>query len=186
MRPAGAAIEPVIIGAFWEDERTSFLKIIYLPVYLLLAVQGLPCCAWAFSSCREWGYFLLQTMGSRIWALILAQRIKHLPAMQETQVRSLGWEDPLEKEMATHSNILAWRIPCTVEPGGYSPWGCKKSDTTEWTSLSFYQRLNSWGAWLRCPLACGYLPGPGIDPMSSAGASGLLTTGPPGKSQEDF
>ena len=41
----------------------------------------------------------------------VAQRIKRLPAMQETWVRFLGWEDPLEKEMATHSNILAWRIP---------------------------------------------------------------------------
>ena len=46
----------------------------------------------------------------------LAQRVNHLPAMQETWVRSLGWEDPLEKEMATHSSILAWKIPWTEEP----------------------------------------------------------------------
>ena len=52
-----------------------------------------------------------------IWASLVAQLVKTLPAMQETQVRSLGWEDPLEKEMATHSNILAWRIPWTDEPG---------------------------------------------------------------------
>ena len=51
--------------------------------------------------------------------------------MQEIWVLSLGWEDPLEKEMATHSSILAWRIPWTEEPGGYSPWGHKESDTTE-------------------------------------------------------
>ena len=44
--------------------------------------------------------------------------VKHLPAMQETQFRSLGWEDLLEKEMATHSSILAWRIPWTEGPGG--------------------------------------------------------------------
>ena len=44
--------------------------------------------------------------------------VKNLPAMQETQVPSLGWEDPLEKEIATHSSILAWRIPWTEEPGG--------------------------------------------------------------------
>ena len=44
--------------------------------------------------------------------------VKNLPAMQETWVPSLGWEDPLEEEMATHSNILAWRIPGTGEPGG--------------------------------------------------------------------
>ena len=49
---------------------------------------------------------------------LVAQRIKCLPAIQETRVQSLGWEDPLEKEMATHSNILAWRIPWTKEPGG--------------------------------------------------------------------
>ena len=51
--------------------------------------------------------------------------------MQELQVQSLGREDPLEEEMATHSNILAWKIPWTEEPVGYSPWGCKESDTTE-------------------------------------------------------
>ena len=51
--------------------------------------------------------------------------------MQETRVRSLGWEDPLEEGMATHSRILAWRIPWTEEPGGNSPWGWKESDTTE-------------------------------------------------------
>ena len=51
--------------------------------------------------------------------------------MWETQVQSLGWEDTLEKEMATHSSTLAWKIPCTEEPGRYSPWGRKESDTTE-------------------------------------------------------
>ena len=52
--------------------------------------------------------------------------------MQETQVQSLGWEDPLEEEMATHSSILVWRIPWTEEPRGYSPWGYKQLDTTKW------------------------------------------------------
>jgi len=51
--------------------------------------------------------------------------------MQETWVQSLGWEDLLEKEMATHSSILAWKIPWTEEPGYYSPWGHKELDTTE-------------------------------------------------------
>ena len=51
-------------------------------------------------------------------ASLVAQIVKNLPAMQETQVRSLGWKDPLEKGMASHSNILAWRIPWTEEPGG--------------------------------------------------------------------
>ena len=53
-----------------------------------------------------------------IRASLVAQRLKRLPAMQETWVRSLGWEDPLEKEMATHSSTLAWRIPWAEEPGG--------------------------------------------------------------------
>ena len=48
----------------------------------------------------------------------MAQTVKNLPAMQETWVRSLGQEDPLEKEMAAHASILAWRIPGTEEPGG--------------------------------------------------------------------
>ena len=55
--------------------------------------------------------------------------VKNLPAMWETWVRSLGREDPLEKGMATHSGILAWRIPRTEEPVGYSPWDHKESDT---------------------------------------------------------
>ena len=58
--------------------------------------------------------------------------------MQETRVRSLDREDPLEKEIATHSSILAWKIPWTEEPGRlqYSPWGSKESDMTEQLSLS--------------------------------------------------
>ena len=65
------------------------------------------------------------------WSSLVAQRVKHLPAMQETGVQSLGWEDPLEKEMATHSGIRAWRIPRTEEPGGLQSRGHKESDTTE-------------------------------------------------------
>ena len=63
--------------------------------------------------------------------VLVAQTVKHLPTMQETWVRSLRQEDPLEKEMATHSNILAWKILWTEDPGRlYSPW-VAKSDTTE-------------------------------------------------------
>ena len=57
----------------------------------------------------------------------MAQTVKRLSAMQETRVRSLGWEDPLEKGVATHSSILAWR----EFHGLYSPWGSKESDITE-------------------------------------------------------
>ena len=64
-------------------------------------------------------------------ASLVAQRLKRLPAMRETWVRSLVWEDPMEKEMATHSSILAWRIPWTKEFGGLQSMGRKESDTTE-------------------------------------------------------
>ena len=57
--------------------------------------------------------------------------VKTLPAMQETQVPSLGQKDLLEKEMATHSNILAWKIPWTEEPGRLQSMGCKELDMTE-------------------------------------------------------
>ena len=56
-------------------------------------------------------------------ASLVAQTVKRLPAVQETQVRSLGREDPLEKGMATHSSFLAWRIPWTEEPGGLQSMG---------------------------------------------------------------
>ena len=59
--------------------------------------------------------------------------VKNLPAMQETRVRSLSQEDPLEKGMVTHSSILAWRIPWTEEPGGYTSWGHEELDAIEVT-----------------------------------------------------
>ena len=61
-----------------------------------------------------------------VGASLVAQRLKHLPLMQETWVRSLGWEDPLEKEMATHSSIFAWRIPWTEEPGRLQSMGSQR------------------------------------------------------------
>ena len=66
------------------------------------------------------------------WYLV-TQLVKNLPAMQETLVQFLGWEDPLEKGKATHSSILAWRIPRT-------PWGCKESDMTEGLSFHFQSK----------------------------------------------
>ena len=69
--------------------------------------------------------------GVSIGASLVSQRVKNLPAMWETQVRFLSWEDPLEKGMAIHSSILAWRIPWTEEPGGLQSRGHKHSNTTE-------------------------------------------------------
>ena len=89
------------------------------------------------ASCKEDKFLQFWSMGSKpycqtakayypmsvistVWLFIclVAQRLKRLLAMRETGVRSLGWEHPLEKEMATHSSILAWRIPWTEKPGG--------------------------------------------------------------------
>ena len=63
--------------------------------------------------------------------------VKSLPAMQETWIQSLGWEDPLEEEMATHSSILAGEFHGQRSLLGYSPWGGKQSDNTELLTLSF-------------------------------------------------
>ena len=88
-----------------------------------------------------------------IWASLVAQLVKNLPAMQEIWVQFLGWEDPLEKGKATHFTILAWRIPWTG-------WGCKESDTTERLSLSRFREAKCsqlwwprWEIWAQlCPM----------------------------------
>ena len=74
-------------------------------------------------------YFIM--FYNTMWASLLVQMVKNLPAMQETQVWSPGWEDPLEKGKATHSGILAWRIPWTGEPGGLQSMG---SQSQTWLS----------------------------------------------------
>ena len=82
----------------------------------------------------------------------MAQRLKHLPAMRETWVLYLGREDPLEKETATHSSILAWRIPWMV---GYSPRGRKELDTTERLHFTLFPIL--FILWLCSATLCGVL-----------------------------
>ena len=69
--------------------------------------------------------------------VLVAQAVKNLPAIQENQVQSLGQEDPLEKDMATHSSFLAWRIPRTEEPGGLQFMGSQS-----WTRLSTATRVH--------------------------------------------
>ena len=86
-------------------------------------------------------------------ASLVAQLVKNLPAIWETWVRSLGWDDPLEKRKATHSSILAWRIPWTVWS---SPWGHKESDTTEWLSLLFFFVIAT--TWILYGKRCTYCP----------------------------
>ena len=75
------------------------------------------------------------------WMYMVAQTVKCLPAVRETRVRSLGWEDPLEKEMATHSSNLAWKIPWTEEPGGLQSMGSQRVGHDWATSLQICQQI---------------------------------------------
>ena len=98
---------------------------------------------------------------------LAAQTVKNLPAMQEIWVRSLGQEDPLEKEMATRSSNLAWRIPRTEDYGGPTVHGVAKN-RTQLSNIHF-------------SLSPGDLPNPGTEHASPALAGRFLTTEPPGK-----
>ena len=70
--------------------------------------------------------YLQLSLNKHTGASLVAQMVERLSAMQETRVRSLGWEDPLGKEMATHSSILAWKIPWTAEPGRLPSMGSQR------------------------------------------------------------
>ena len=76
-----------------------------------------------------------------IWGFPSGSADKNAPAVQETWVRSLGWEDALEEGMVTHSSILAWKIPWTEEPGGLSSMGLQELDMTEVTEHAHILRL---------------------------------------------
>ena len=79
--------------------------------------------------------FAFNTITAKL-GFMLAQRLKRLPPMRETWVRSLGWEDPLEEEMVTHSSILAWRIPWTEKPSRLQSTGSQRVGHDRATSLS--------------------------------------------------
>ena len=72
------------------------------------------------------------------WTSLVAQTVKRLSTMWETRVRSLGGEDPLEKEMAIHSSTIAWKIPWTEEPGRLWSKGCKELDMTEHAHTPYF------------------------------------------------
>ena len=91
--------------------------------------------------------FHFQSICKQFWASLVARMVKNPPAVQETWVRSLVWEDPLEKGMATHSSILAWRIPWTEEPGGLQSMGSQESGTTEQLTLSLSLGQMASGSW---------------------------------------
>ena len=77
---------------------------------------------------------------SKALASLVAQMVKNLPAVWETWILSPGWEDPLEKETATHSSILAWRIPQTEEPGRLQDWG-RQRVRHDWATFTSLQKL---------------------------------------------
>ena len=82
--------------------------------------RHVDCHSWARPGCRKVSQY------PTILAFLVAQTLKNLPTTGETRVPSLGWEDPLEKETATHSSVLAWRIPWTGEPGGLQSMGWQR------------------------------------------------------------
>ena len=116
-----------------------------------------PCSALLMCHQKHW-FIWMQHLGRIIaQASLVAQRLKRLPPMWETWVRSLGWEDPLEKEMVTHSSILAWRIPWMDKPGRLQSTGSQRvgHDWATSLSLSFIvqkdhvQQLTSLSIWWR-------------------------------------
>ena len=109
-----------------------------------------------------------------VWASLVAQRLKHLPPMRETWVQSLDQEDPLEKEMATHSSILAWRIPWTEEPSGLQSMGSQRVRHDWATSIQF----NSIHMLVWARLACESpgVFGRGMGQLWPAAGSGALNT----------
>ena len=88
-------------------------------------------------------YICIYSFSNSFQLWLIAQMVKNLPIVQETLVQFLGWEGPLEKEMANHSSILAWKIPWTEEPGGLQSMGCKDLDVTEHTRTHTGRQLLS-------------------------------------------
>ena len=103
------------------------------------------------------------------------------PAMQETWLPSLGREDPLEKRMATHSSILAWRIPWTEELVGFSPQGCKESDTADHILLTIQMHVHNITAWRRQ-----WQPTPVFLPAESQGRGSLVGCRLWGRTESDM
>ena len=141
---------------------------------------------------------LLQPMDSLVGLPLCARLVKNLPAMWETWARSLGWEDSLENRKATHSSIMAWRIPVQSwdhksDPVLYSPWDHKSR--TQLSDFHFHYGLSSCSMWtpegmgsvvaplrFTCPEACGILvPQLRTEHVPPALEGKFFTTGPPGK-----
>ena len=113
-----------LVNSYPFQQRTLQQFFIYSSTEFLQIFQLTQICNSVFL------YFFTSKQHARRASLV-GQMVKNLLAMQETCVQFLGGEDPLEKGMATHSSILAWRIPWTEDLEAYSPWSCKELDMTE-------------------------------------------------------
>ena len=148
---------------------------------VLTCHQPGPALATAVGSTQGAGHKVGAIRGGGILSA-MAQMLKNLPATQETWVWALGQEDPLEEEMATHSNILPGRIPWTQEPSGYSPWGCRVGHDWATKHSTAYAEHCRWGipcsfrtsflsevSWIRVPSMPwgGYLPSPSLPASQS-------------------
>ena len=113
-------------------------------MYILnkLGREGLASCIYSIFTISDMPYSFLEVKGI-IKTYLVAQEVKHLPTVRETRIQSLGGEDPLEKEMATHSSILVWKIPWMEEPGRLQSMGSTKSQTqlSDFT-LPFARRMS--------------------------------------------
>ena len=127
--PYGPAIP--LLGIYPEEtkiEREICILLFIAALFTIVRTWKQPRCL----SSEEWIRKLWYIYTMEYWASLVAQMVKHLPAMRETRVLFLGWEDPLEKKVATHSNILAWRI--SMDRGAW--WAKLRGFAKSWTRLS--------------------------------------------------
>ena len=154
-----------------------------------MGALGLCCHVWAFSSCSKQG--LLSSWVCKfltaVAPLLVAQMVKNLPATQKTWVQSLGPEGLLQKGMATHSSILAWRSPWTEEHGSLQAMGSQRVEhdwvtntSSCWGGQALELRLCNCSAQAQLLQSMWNLLGTGIEPVSPVLASTFLTTGPQG------
>ena len=134
--------------SFWQGYIVFYLCTLHLnSIFVVIVVQSLSyvwlfATPWTAALQASLSFTISQSLSIESVMLSIAQMVKNPFAMQKTRVWSLGSEDPLEKEMATHSGILAWRIPWTEEPGWLKSMIYKELDVTEW--LSTHVSVSNW------------------------------------------
>ena len=141
----------------WSSLKLTSIKSVMPSSHLilchpLLLLPPIPLSIRVFSSEStlhvRWPKYWISALASVLTTSLVAQRLKRLRAMRETRVQSLGWEDPLEKEMATHSSTLAWKIPRTEEPGGPQSMGSQRVRHNWTTSLTYNEHPGQKMDWL--------------------------------------